>query len=96
MKDNVGVTLPIYLLCRELERLEDKEQLNFSAFYSFAEILTSHHYTPGFDFQGMCHEIQYDYFDHLKLLIFPFHNSEGTVLKDEEILELIKELKTIE
>lgn len=95
MKNAVGVTLPIYLLCKELERLEDSEQLNFSVFYSFAEILTSHHYCPGFDFQGMYYEIQYDYFDHLKLLMFPFHNSEGTVLKDEEILELIKELKTI-
>jgi hypothetical protein len=95
MKNVVGVTLPIYLLCRELERLEDSEQLEFSIFYSFAEILTSPHYTPGFDFKDMYYEIQYDYFDHLKLLIFPFNNSGGTVLKDEEILKLVKELKTI-
>jgi hypothetical protein len=33
----VGVTLPIYLLCKELERLEESEQVIFSVSYSFAD-----------------------------------------------------------
>lgn len=92
----VKVTLPIYLLCIELERLENK--IVFSVFYPFSAILESHHYCPGFEFDDEYYEIQYDDSDMLQVLKFPIRSrmgDEGQVLTEKEIKELLTHLKNI-
>jgi hypothetical protein len=94
----VGVTKTMYLLCLELERLEESDEINFAAFYSFAEILESSHYCPGFEFDKRYFEVQYNKDNCLQLIVFPFSahmGDEGTVLSEEGVLELIEELKTL-
>ncbi len=92
----VGVSKTMYLLCRELERLED--ELNFTVFYPFAEILDSHHFCPAFDFEGVYYEVQYSDKDYLQLLDFGRrgHKEIGDILTEKEILELIEKLKSYE
>lgn len=59
MKNKViGVTKPIYELVKALEKLEDK--IDFTVFYSFAEILESHHFCPAWSYDEIYYEIQYD------------------------------------
>jgi hypothetical protein len=92
----VGVTKTMYLLCKELERLEDR--LVFSVLYSFAEILDSHHFCPGFDFENSYYEVQYDNNNCLHLMYFPFRGymgDEGLVVEEKDILELIENLKKL-
>jgi len=94
----VGVTLPIYLLCRELERLEDSEYLNFSVFYPFSAILESHHYCPGFEVEGVYYEVQYNSNDELILLEFNKNALLGDLghpLSNEDVMELVERLKEI-
>jgi len=94
MNKVVGVTKPIYELCRVLDEFED--EIEFSVFYSFAEILESHHFCPGFTFNGIYYEIQYDEFDRLQVLMFPFRGhmgDEGQVLTEEQVIELAKNIK---
>lgn len=97
MSKVVGVTKPIYELCRVLEKRE--LTLDFSCFYSFAEILESHHYCPGWDFDLQYYEIQYDEFDNLQVLQFPFRghmDDEGHVLTEEQIIELTENMRNYE
>ena len=89
----VGVTKQIHDLCKALEKRE--LTLDFSAFYSFAEILESRHFCPGFEFDNQYYEIQYDEFDTLQVLEFPFRghmDDEGSVLNSHEIEMLTKKL----
>ena len=98
MNKVVGVTLPIYLLCKELERLEDSDKIIFSVFYSFSAILESHHFCPGFEFGLEYYEIQYDDFDVLQVIKFPFRgymNDKGQVLVEEQVIDLVERLKEI-
>lgn len=64
----VGVRRSIYDLCRTLEMFE--EDLNFSVFYPFAEILDSHLFCPGFYFDDVYYEVQYDEKNNLQVLDF--------------------------
>ena len=92
----VGVTKSIYDLCKVLEKFEDDECINFIVFYTFSEILESPHYCPGWEFELQYYEIQYDKFDRLQVLQFPFKGNmgdEGHVLTEEQIIELTKNLK---
>lgn len=91
----VKVSKEIYLLCRELERLED--ELEFSVFYSFAEILTSHNFCPGFTFDNVYYEIQYDNEDCLRVLDFGVREwkEEGDILTAEGIESLTIELSRL-
>lgn len=94
----VGVTLPIYLLCRELERLEDSDEIIFSVFYPFSATLESHHYCSGWEFELEYYEIRYDDFDILQVIKFPFRGhmgDTGQVLTEEQITELVERLKEI-
>ena len=98
MSKVVGVTLPIYLLCKELERLEDSEHLNFSVLYSFSAILESHHFCPGFEFEGVYYEVQYSSSDELVLLEFSKNALLGDLghsLSDGDVMELVERLKEI-
>ena len=98
MNKVVGVTLPIYLLCRELERLEDSEKIIFSVFYSFSATLESRHYCSGWEFELEYYEIQYDDFDVLQVIKFPFRcyiGETGEVLTEEQVIELVERLKEI-
>ena len=68
----------------------------FSVFNSFAEILESHNYCPGWTFELQYYEIQYDEFDRLQVLMFPFRGcmgDEGHVLTEEQIIELTENMK---
>lgn len=92
-KGFVGVTKSVYRLCRVLEELKD--HLEFSVFYSFAEILESHHYCPGFTYRGYYYEVQYNDSDNLHVLKWNAkskNNAEGYVLTEKEIEELIIDL----
>lgn len=93
MKKAVGVTKEIYLLCRELERLENS--LTFSVFYSFAEILESHHYCPGFYWDDVYYEVQYDDSDNLRVLNFGERGwrEEGLIMENEDIINLTNNLR---
>ena len=69
MKNKViGVTKPIYELVKALEELEDK--IDFTVFYSFAEILESHHFCPAWSYDEIYYEIQYDNEDVLQVIDF--------------------------
>jgi hypothetical protein len=97
MRNNkVTVTKEIYLLVRELERLE--EVLDFTVFYSFSRILESHNFCPAFDFEGEYYEIQYDNSDELHVLNFGArgYKEEGDILTKKEIEELTENLKKLE
>lgn len=89
----VGVSKEIYILCRELERLEDV--LVFTVFYSFAEILSSHHFCPAFDYDDVYYEIQYDISETLQVLNFGERGwrEEGLIMTKEEIESLTLNLK---
>jgi hypothetical protein len=92
----VGISKTMYLLCKELERLEDN--LVFSVFYSFAEILDSYHFCPAFEFEQSYYEVQFDGDNNLKLLEFPFRGhmgDEGWEVEEKDILKLIKSLNKI-
>jgi len=93
MNKVVGVTKPIYELCRVLDEFED--EIEFSVFYSFAEILESHHYCPGFYFDGVYYEIQYDDKDCLQVVDFGINEREvfGNVLTEEQVIELTENIK---
>jgi len=98
MNKVVGVTLPIYLLCRELERLEESNKIIFSVFYPFSVILKSHHFCPGFEFEGVYYEVQYSNSDELRLLEFGKNALLGDLghsLSDEDVIELVERLKNI-
>ena len=68
MNKVVGVTKPVYELCKVLEEFE--EEINFTVFYSFAEILENHFFCPAFTFDGVYYEVQYDETDCLKVVDF--------------------------
>lgn len=89
----VKVSKETYLLCRELERLED--DLIFTVFYSFAEILESHHRCPAFTFRDVYYEVQYDEDNYLRVLDFGVREwkEEGDVLTEKEIEELTKQIQ---
>lgn len=89
------VTKEIYLLCKELERLE--EILEFSVFYSFSEILTSHHFCPGFTFEDVYYEVQYDNENCLTLIDFgrKGFREEGDIMSEKEIENLTLGLKKL-
>ncbi len=89
------VSKELYLLCRELERLEDS--LDFTVFYSFAEILSSQHFCPAFTFVDVYYELQYDYSNKLRVLNFGERGwrKEGLEMDDKEIESLIFELKSL-
>lgn len=92
-KNFIGVTKSVYRLCRVLEELED--YLEFSVFYSFAEILESRHYCPGFTYGEYYYEIQYDDSDNLHVLRWSAkskNDAEGYVLTEKETEELITDL----
>ena len=90
----VGVTKSIYELIRVLEEGEDV--LNFTVFYSFAEILESHHFCPAWDFELQYYEIQYDEFYRLQVLQFPFRScigDKGHILTEEQIIDLTENIR---
>jgi hypothetical protein len=89
----VGVTKPIYELCKVLEEFED--EINFSVFYPFSRILESHLFCPGFYFDGVYYEIQYDDYDNLKLVDFGVREWKevGDELSLEEIVKLTENIK---
>lgn len=93
MEKTVGVTTEIYLLCRELERLE--KSLTFSVFYSFAEILESRHYCPGFYWDDVYYEVQYNNSDNLRVLNFGEREwrEEGLIMEKEDIINLTNNLR---
>lgn len=86
----VGVTKSIYELVRVLE--EGENVLNFTVFYSFAEILESHHFCPAWDFDGSYYEIQYDSENCLQVLDFGVKGWKevGDILTDKQIVHLTK------
>ena len=88
----VKVDKETYLLCRELERLEDV--LNFTVFYPFAEILESHHKCPAFTFKNVYYEVQYDNENCLRVVDFGVREwkDEGDILTTKEIESLKIEL----
>jgi len=95
MKNKViGVTKPIYELVKVLEGLEDK--IEFTVFYSFAEILESHHFCPAWSYDEIYYEIQYDNEDVLQVIDFGVrgHREEGDVLTVDEVIKLTKLLQT--
>ncbi len=83
----------IHNLVKVLEQMGD--ELEFTVFYSFAEFLESHHYTPAWDFDGYYYEIQYDNSNELQVLRWYYkapNDSEGTVLNEKEITKLTRDL----
>lgn len=78
MNKVVGVTKPIYELCKVLEEFE--EDIIFSVFYPFSRILESHLFCPGFYFDGVYYEIQYD--DENVLRVVDFGVREWKVVGD--------------
>ena len=96
MNKVVGVTKPIYELCRVLE--DKREELEFSVFYSFAEILESHCFCPGFTFDGVYYEIQYNSANELIVLEFSknaIFGDLGYIMTDEDIVELTNKIKEL-
>lgn len=93
MSKVVGVTKPIYELCKVLEKRE--LTLDFSCFYSFAEILDSSHFCPGFYFDGVYYEIQYDDKDCLQVVDFGVDERKevGDVLTEGQIIELTESIR---
>lgn len=91
----VGVSLQIYDLIKVLEESEDK--VDFTVFYSFAEILESHNFCPAWDFEGAYYEIQYDDEDNLQVLDFGYKgNMEiGKILTEKEIVCLTSDIKKL-
>jgi len=88
-----GVSPQIYALYQQLERLEDV--LNFTVFYSFAESLQSHHFCPGFEFEGGYYEIQKKDNDELNLLLFFGQEGRGYVRDSKEIEGLVERLNKV-
>ncbi len=83
----------IHTLVKVLEQMED--DLEFTCFYTWEEIQKSHHFCPAWDFDGYYYEIQYDNLDELQVLRWRPRapsNTEGDVLSNEEVEELIKDL----
>ena len=87
-KKAIGVTKSVYQLVMVLEEGEDV--IDFTVFYSFAEILESHHFCPAWDFDGSYYEIQYDAEDCLQVLDFGVRGwkDAGDILTDKEVIEL--------
>lgn len=95
MSKVVGITKPIYELCKVLEENEDSEFLIFSALYSFADILQSPHFCPGFYFEKVYYEIQYDDKNVLRIVDFGVDECKevGDVLTEEQIIELTESIR---
>jgi len=93
MSKVIGVTKPIYELCKVLEEFEDR--IEFSVFYSFAQILESHHYCPGFYFEQVYYEIQYDDNNYLRVIDFGVKGCKeiGDILTEEQIIELTENMR---
>lgn len=70
MNKVIGVTKPVYELCRVLEEFEDDERINFTVFYPFSATLESHNYCSAFTFNNVYYEIQYDVNDILTVVDF--------------------------
>ena len=89
----VGVTKPVYELCRVLEEFEN--EIEFSVSYSFAEILESHHFCPGFTFNDIYYEIQYDNKNCLRVLDFGVkgYKEEGDEMTDNYIVDLTENIR---
>lgn len=89
----VGVTKSIYELVRVLEEGEDV--LNFTVFYSFAEILESHNFCPAWDFDEVYYEIQHNDKDCLHVLDFGVKGWKevGAILTEEQIIELTENIR---
>jgi hypothetical protein len=96
MNKVVGVTKPIYELCKVIEKRE--LTLVFSCFYSFAEILDSSHFCPGFYFDGVYYEIQYDDENVLKVVDFGIDECKevGDILTEEQIIVLTENMRNYE
>ena len=90
MNKVVGVIKPIYELCKVLEEFE--EDIIFSVFYPFSRILESHLFCPGFYFDGVYYEIQYDDENALRVVDFGVDECKevGDVLTEEQIIEFVK------
>lgn len=67
----------------------------FCCFYSFAEILDSSHFCPGFYYDGIYYEIQYDDEDILQVVDFGIdeYKEMGDVLTEEQVIELTKSIR---
>jgi hypothetical protein len=71
----------------------------FSVFNSFfAEILESHHYCPGFYFEQVYYEIQYDDNNYLRVVDFGVKGCKeiGDILTEEQIIELTENMRNYE
>ena len=93
MNKVVGVTKPVYELCKVLEEFE--EEINFTVFYSFAEILENHLFCPAFTFDGIYYEVQYDETDCLKVVDFGVNGRKeiGDEMTDAYIESLTRSIK---
>lgn len=89
----VKVSKSIYELVRALEEFE--EQIEFTVFYSFAEILSSSHFCPAFTFNNIYYEIQYDSEDCLQVLDFGTNGwrEEGEEIAEEYIKLLTESIR---
>ena len=93
MSKLIGVTKEIYDLVKVLEKYED--EINFSVFYSFSQILESYHFCPGFYHKETYYEIQYNDVDCLKVLDFGEKEWKemGDELTEKDIIELTENIK---
>lgn len=91
----IKITKPVYDLYQQLERLEDV--LEFSVFYPFSRAFESHHFLPGFTFDGSYYEIQDDSEEVLNVVQFHTNSLLGAMgykMYDEDIFDLIENLKS--
>lgn len=93
MNKVVGVTKPIYELCKVLEEFE--EEINFTVFYPFSRILESYHFCPAFTFNVVYYEVQYDEYDNLKLVDFGVNGRKeiGDEMTDAYIESLTRNIR---
>jgi hypothetical protein len=90
----ITLTLPIYLLYKELERL--RNTLDFTVFFVLEQTFEAPHiFTPAFDFEEEYFEIQENSVGVLKVLSFGFraYKEIGDELSDEDVMELVNKLK---
>lgn len=87
--------LGIVDLFKELERL--RYTLDFNAYYTFEEGLTSYHFQPSFQFQGDTYEVQYH--ENTRYLVCFKHTTETgyqfNVEELEEFIRILQDVKTL-
>ena len=86
----------IHNLVKILDQLENT--LVFTVFYDYQKFSSFNYFCPAFDFENYYYEIQYDNLNELQVL--SWYNSgieqKGYVLSENEIEDLISELKEVE